>query len=1710
MPDVGVLELKIKDNSENAAEGLKELAGALSLVKTTLSGGLNLPTQAIKNFATAVSANSKALSNTGTFLNAIKEYQKVFKDANKVKFDTTPIKELKSALEGGLSVGQAGTQISKLRDAMTKDWGPVADKDGEIHSVVSGMTAIKDVANEFKTNNTASNIKAVTDALTGLTKAYKDVPSGGAHDLYGNLPVWFGDASSKKQTGRVDDISQYMEDASRRQREWFEAGGFASGKRMPLNLGQFGTKAKASGFEAVKSEIRGVTSEYKEFQETVDAANAKQEAFNNAVENVETNNFSKTTSEIEKATNNYKELSSEGTKLASTTENAKKEMQGLAAATKEAIDMTKIPAMDKGGAFGSLAEEYEHVEGLIKRAAENLDFWDKKYADTQKRIKYNGTTEELTNMLKHAEDGFSQALEAMEKSEQRLSDIKKYAAEYAETIIPESGSNANKSLEDEIKLRKEKSSLIQENIKLKKQELLEKNYPAYRDVYLSKTEGWSEAAQNIYGFTDNAFKNGKTYADALKITLEEVNKYVDDYIAATNKPAGPLLRDQIDQALGIDRAVKSAKDSLEYFIEWGDFSIDKFVSDWSHTDFIKQKIDDLKADLEGKIKLGIAENGEIDDAVMKIRRLQGEYERLIKAQKEEVSVQKEVTAEIEKSNYGWKDFSKSIRSMFPHLDRLRKRFLGMMIMRSMRYIIRQISAGFSEGIQNVYEYSKLIGGSFAPAMDSAASSLLQMKNSLGAALAPVLQTLIPYLQRAVDWFINLVNYANQFFALLRGQSTWTRAMPATTTAFKNQEKATKSAAAAMKDLLADWDELNIIQSQSGGGAGGGAAKDAEDYLSMFEEVATFDNRIKDIINFIKEHMKEIKGVATGIGAAILGWKISKGFAEVLPFLSKIGTGLGAIATIGLSIMLTDITGKEFIATGGPGWLIANALTGAVGAELAGLLASKILGTTAGTVTKGFTLFLNGLVNVKNALDAADQEEQGRAWILGALGSVEAGIGMGLGFYGLTASAGLAVGAGVITTGILLMLTASVILDKKPTAIHWGDYQATAEEIQAFVKEKVFAVSTDTILTVIDPLIEVKTEKQKELQASVNEVRLIVKKLKLGINNKEVLDDLKEKVFGNSENGTTGIIGEFRETASAMQNLIETGITLVPTVDLDENGKVKDIIDKTSEGWELLNGHMDDLGRELSAHLAEAYKEGITEEAKEMELRSITEISQMIASVSAAITQGQARERELQGLEQNLGNLSPETWGKMFDYIDEYKNNIINAYAKAYDEVTQALAGEASGLEQAMANELTLSKGVETDKYKQYKAEYEYIQEILKGRREGRQAAIDAEMNSAMNEDVVSRIHDVLVSGINYDAIRGIDVVEAFRNIGVELNSTGALEQFLDAFFNADGSVNKEASVKFEGFMDKLLESVYGDSYGIVKKAVDTGFVSMQDLLPTEIVSAIIQGFMSNTDNKEMQDALAKFLEGKFTISESSSVTQGVQEDAKDVSDVIYGKLMDAFVDGLRENTYEFDSIANELAGLYGSDLVDDVLEKVKADYDDANKSINDFNENASSSEFDGSAMLDSMREFNNGFAKEVADYKRMCLEWYEAQYMMTGIRGIPSYHDSRERHGSRPVRAYATGGFVRSGDLVMANENGNFEMMGRMGNQPVVANNNQIVSGISQGVATANSGVESRLATIEGLLNRVLQKEFVAKAVPSASWGDHGAKSAAQWDRVTG
>lgn len=298
-----------------------------------------------------------------------------------------------------------------------------------------------------------------------------------------------------------------------------------------------------------------------------------------------------------------------------------------------------------------------------------------------------------------------------------------------------------------------------------------------------------------------------------------------------------------------------------------------------------------------------------------------------------------------------KDLAGAAKKTISPLDKVIKSFNRILFYRVIRSVLKEIAKGFSEGIKNVRAYSKAISGSFDKAMTGAENSLFKLKNSLGAALAPALEAIIPHVQNLVSWFITLINYVNQFIALITGKSQWTRAIDASAASFEKTKKSAAGAAKEVKNLLAGFDELNIIQRESGGG-GGGAGKIEPDYTTAFEEVYTFDEKIKNIVNWLKDNMEALKAIAIDLGSLFLAWRVSNAFSGMI---GKLGSLIAAGALIKLTWDITTILDDEYLKTGDIGWLIANVVETAVGAFIGGNIAKQILG--AGKASAGVSIIL---------------------------------------------------------------------------------------------------------------------------------------------------------------------------------------------------------------------------------------------------------------------------------------------------------------------------------------------------------------------------------------------------------------------------------------------------------------------------------------------------------------------------------------------------------------------------------------------------------------------------------------------------------------------------------------------------------------------------------------------------------------------------------
>ena len=228
--------------------------------------------------------------------------------------------------------------------------------------------------------------------------------------------------------------------------------------------------------------------------------------------------------------------------------------------------------------------------------------------------------------------------------------------------------------------------------------------------------------------------------------------------------------------------------------------------------------------------------------------------------------------------------------------------------RMIRFAMSQLTQCFKDGINNLYNYSALMGGTFANSMNSLATNAQYLKNSMGAMAAPLINALAPAVDFVISKVVALFNILNQLFARLTGSKTYTAAKKVAATysgaakdAASTASKAAKKAADEIKRYTLGFDELNILgdkskDSDSGISENGSGGSSTPDYGSMFEELP-IDNSISEFADKLKEAFEAGDWKELG---TILGNKFNEIVDSIdwAGFGKKVGYGInGAVQTV---------------------------------------------------------------------------------------------------------------------------------------------------------------------------------------------------------------------------------------------------------------------------------------------------------------------------------------------------------------------------------------------------------------------------------------------------------------------------------------------------------------------------------------------------------------------------------------------------------------------------------------------------------------------------------------------------------------------------------------------------------------------------------------------------------------------------------------------
>ena len=208
----------------------------------------------------------------------------------------------------------------------------------------------------------------------------------------------------------------------------------------------------------------------------------------------------------------------------------------------------------------------------------------------------------------------------------------------------------------------------------------------------------------------------------------------------------------------------------------------------------------------------------------------------------------------------------------------------------------QLSQAFStlkqkttDGINNLVQVNDKLNQSIS----SLNENLTEAGNSIASGLAPVIEAIIPAMNNWLTIITNIANGIAQITSSLFGNATTFKKAKQNS---DDYAKSLGSVGKAAKSVLAPFDELNVLQSQNGGG--GSAIEDMFEDVEIDSKIAEFTKKLKELWdaddieglesfgeNIGKKVKEQIDNLPAYEWAKSLGENVNKALALANGFLS---------------------------------------------------------------------------------------------------------------------------------------------------------------------------------------------------------------------------------------------------------------------------------------------------------------------------------------------------------------------------------------------------------------------------------------------------------------------------------------------------------------------------------------------------------------------------------------------------------------------------------------------------------------------------------------------------------------------------------------------------------------------------------------------------------------------------------------------------------
>lgn len=1029
-------------------------------------------------------------------------------------------------------------------------------------------------------------------------------------------------------------------------------------------------------------------------------------------------------------------------------------------------------------------------------------------------------------------------------------------------------------------------------------------------------------------------------------------------------------------------------------------------------------------------------------------------------------------------------------------------------------------------------------GDFARTLSSPANmirilqaQLNSLARAVGSLLYPALKSILPPLIAAVELIKELVTGIASLMGVkveFPDFSSASDAVGGVTDAMDNTTKATGKAAKAIKNYIMGFDELNVIQkdtgSSGGSGSGAGAAGNilGDVGLSGYDMFKQYNEEFAKQIDTLKQKIKGMLPVIGAVTAALALWKIVDFLTDVSTAIAKM-TELQklalSIATVVIEATLVFNFAKGYASNGNPLELLGEIVTAALG--------SFVLWRTIGAdgITLGMGVaFVASLAGLTYALKTGSAKiDSPSTWIQGVLstafGSIT-GITLltNLGFGGAAAAAvSISLAAIVTLAGITYGATKSgqllegsftdKLLKTVMGVIGAALGAGAALLLGASLPVTGFAAGIGMTLAVIINKVAVKFGKSGNSVDAMSGADAGINKIDAWF---------QEKVAGLKEN--------WEKSLSSLGEAFDILRLNLDQASADLNDWFVDVGVWWDEKWDGFSTNFQKSWDSLPDYVRHPIK-------------SLNEASDDLNDWFVGV--GEWWDKKWQGFKTNWD----KAWNSLVDTLKElpqkflnYGKNIVDGLIKGINNGIETAKKTVGGLAKAILDKFTTDTGIHSPS----KVFWGLGGYIVEGLANGITAA------KSMAEQAMQGLSDAVISLGQKLAQKNYGLESGGFSISVNtdgnasmLDTANKLKQTLRTTNNSFSGWFKKMKTDLSDFTEginavskagKNISDGFKSSIGALS-AASKSIVSTHDGFKSAIsdIKSFVKNSVAEIENEYQYNgffgaaglAIKKAFEGVYFVFEKvSSAIKNMSDTIDSVKNVIttfnalktkVGEVIDQVP--LLKDAYG--SLKSFFSTLFSKDsgigkIVSDGFDFIKTQ---ANGVISWIKNKFSGSSSSGNKANSLPGVGTLGATKLPAGTGALGLGAGVGLGLSGGIQWwkdmIGTWKDSDKSTGTKffetikhtmwdlsPLGAlvnigkkifgFANGGFPDAGQLFIAREAG-AEMVGSLGGHTAVANNDQIVEGIREGVEAAMERQNQLLRRQNELLQALLEKEGSAE-----------------------